>query len=226
MRLYCSFAALGFVPTPWQPPHHGSGVSKGGKRFHFKRPANPDTERWQNFVRRSAIEHVANVPILQSGAVRLELIFYLPTPVGGRHGELFTAPVRWNDEKGKYTKVGQPADLTNLIKGTEDALEGVVFANDCQVRSVSAVTLCGPEPGVRVTVSVMEPSDYQGVGEPVTESWTDQQRAAEASGGDAPARSKRRSRRASRSAPSIARLTAKLRLPLTRTNESDLFGPL
>jgi Holliday junction resolvase RusA-like endonuclease len=225
MKPYVSFAALGFIPTPWQPPHHGSGVTKGGRRFHFKKPANPDTERWQNFVRRSAIEHVADRPILQAGSVRLELIFYLPTPRGARHGELFTAPVQWNDEKGKFTKVGQPADLTNLIKSTEDALEGVVFANDCQVRGVSAVTLYGPEPGVRVTVSVIEPSDYQGVGEPVTESWIDQQKAA-AAGGDAPAPSKKRSRRVSRSAPSITHLTEKLRLPLTRTNESDLFGPL
>jgi Holliday junction resolvase RusA-like endonuclease len=226
MKPYVSFAALGFIPTPWQAPHHGTGLTKGGRRFHFKRQDNPDLERWQNFVRRSAIEHVASVPILQSGAVKLDLSFYLPTPVGRRHGELAEAPVQWNDEKGKFTKVGQPADLTNLIKSTEDALEGVVFANDCQVRSVSAVTLTGPEPGVRVIVSVMEPSDYQGVGEPVTQSWTDQQRAAEDSGDYAPARSRRRSRRASRSAPNITRLTAKLRLPLTRTNESDLFGPL
>lgn len=46
----------------------------------------------------------------------------------------------------RSTTGGQPADATNLQKGTEDALQGYLFPNDSQVKSVtSTIANQGPD---------------------------------------------------------------------------------
>lgn len=47
-------------------------------------------------------------------------------------------------------------DLTNLIKSLEDALNGVVWKDDSQIFSVSAVKRYGPKGQINVTVTGVE----------------------------------------------------------------------
>jgi hypothetical protein len=176
VKKLATIEAFGFEAVPWSVPDIGNTTTKSGKKVRFARRKKKDNmdrgrlslESWQRFVRDAAEAAMAAVS-MPVGPIRLYIEFFARTPRGHRHGELWNAPVRWNDANGEFTKVqprGKPeADLVNLFKGTEDAIAGVVFANDCQTRMLSAITLFGPHAGVRATVYAIEPSDYPGQGD-------------------------------------------------------------
>lgn len=171
---FISFDAFGFLPVPWSVPHFGSGVSKSGKVFRFSRRGKKSRlaegalslEDWQKYVRGAAEDCMrrAKTEVTPWPAVMLEIEFYLPTAPGHRAGEIVIAPVDRN-KKGGWKKSTNLADLTNLVKAVEDAIEGVVYCNDVQVRSALYVTLYGPVPGARVTVRLIEPNDFPGCGD-------------------------------------------------------------
>jgi Holliday junction resolvase RusA-like endonuclease len=179
MRKLVEFSALGLEPVPWSVPDIGTGKNKAGKKFRFttrRKKSNlaagkASLDDWQTHVAKAAREAMAAIPVA-TGPIRIHFEFYCMTPQGRRHGELWEAPIRWNEEKGEFTKTGprgkSEPDLTNMVKGAEDALEGIVFANDCLARLSSGVTLFGPAPGVKVVVYEIEPGDFPGRGEPVT----------------------------------------------------------
>ncbi len=87
-------------------------------------------------------------------SVAIEMRFYL------NHHDLPQSPLRWNRKLNRWQKTcSNPPDLTNLEKAAEDALEGVVFVNDVQVRikrgaSVSAASV----PGVVISVHTIDMS--------------------------------------------------------------------
>jgi Holliday junction resolvase RusA-like endonuclease len=176
MRRLATIEAFGVDVTPWSVPDIGNTVTKTGKRVRFaKRGKKTNIDRgsvslehWQGFVRGAAKQEWLTDPY--TGPAFLEIEFYARTPPGRRHGELWNVPVKRNDEGG-YSKSqprGKPEpDLTNMFKGTEDAICDVILANDVQTRMVSAVTLYGRAPGVRVTVYAIDPEDFPGVGEPL-----------------------------------------------------------
>jgi Holliday junction resolvase RusA-like endonuclease len=180
--------AFGIDVTPWSVPNIGVN-RKGAKPVRFTtrgKKSNLDRgsaslEHWQAFVKGAARE-AWNFPQFHPlastenprppfvGPVHLEIEFYARTPAGKRHGELWEVPLKLN-KKGDWGKT-QPRkksepDLINMFKATEDAICEVVLANDVQTRMVSAVTLYGRAPGVRVTVYAIDPEDFPGVGEPL-----------------------------------------------------------
>jgi Holliday junction resolvase RusA-like endonuclease len=177
MKKLAVIEAFGVRATPWSVPDIGNVTTRTGKRIRFARRrkksdidrGSVSLEHWQQFVCRAAREAWPNEDFY-TGPVLIEFEFYTRTPEGKQHGQLWEVPVKLNKkgEWGKTQPFGMPEpDLVNMIKGTEDAIAGVIFPNDVQTRMVSAVTLYGRAPGVRVTVYAIEPEDFPGAGEPL-----------------------------------------------------------
>jgi len=163
MKKLCEFSVLGFDVVPWSVPN----IARGGRQWRSKKTIGHlgklSLVDWQAAVRTQAWKAWQQPPVAVSCRVHIE--FLTRTPKGCRPGQLWRVGVKQND-KGQWVKEGRsPADLCNFFKGTEDAVESVVYHNDCQTRMMSAIALYGPEPGVRVTVYEIEASDFPGDGE-------------------------------------------------------------
>ena len=159
MRLVTAFDALGMPCVPWSVPDVGVNRQPGRKPTRFAKK-DKRLETWQQYVERCARKAMERTSLCL-GPIMVRLIFYRKTPPGCRHGDLWTIPVEWNEEKGEYIKQGRTAaDCTNLTKGTEDALESVVFGNDGQTCILSVMRLYGPLDGARVEVFEIEPGDF------------------------------------------------------------------
>jgi Holliday junction resolvase RusA-like endonuclease len=148
MRLVAQFQVSARC-VPWSVP---KGVVRGGRLI--KSPALVD---WQKKVEDAARVAMFAEPIVL-GPVVLNIEFYRVTPYGSTPGDFWTVPVV--ERGGQYRKPGssQP-DLTNLVKGTEDAIAGVVFGNDVQVVESRTTRIYGPLDGARITVHALEPGD-------------------------------------------------------------------
>jgi hypothetical protein len=175
MRLVCRFAVVGMTAVPWTVPEIGTGTAKSGKPFRFttrrrkcqQARGTPDLVTWQGLVRAEAERAMAGLaPCI--GPVRLAALFVTRTPPGSRHGECWFAGMIPRD--GKWVKGGvTEPDLTNLVKAAEDAIEGTAYVNDYQVREHAISAAYGPEPGLWIVVSELEPADCPGWGDPVPE---------------------------------------------------------
>ena len=95
---------------------------RGGRVPGF---SDPRMKGWQEAVRWHARAAMAGRPAV-AGPVGMRLAFTLAR--------------------------GPLADLTNLVKATEDALQGAVFANDRQVAEAHVTRAVGPAEGVHVEV--------------------------------------------------------------------------
>ncbi len=167
MRPLVKIDILGIECVPWSVPDIGNRRFANGTKGHRFAKQNPRMVKWQEYVTVEAKKAMTRLP-LTLGPVLLSLTFFKRTPVGKKHGQLWEIPVEWNEEKEKYVKKGRSSpDLINLFKGTEDALEGVVYGNDGQSCIVSSERLYGPLDGVQVQVYEIEPGDYPGHGNPI-----------------------------------------------------------
>jgi Holliday junction resolvase RusA-like endonuclease len=153
MRLVAQFEVFGRC-VPWSMPE--VGVRGGRPRFCRKDPA---LIAWQARIVDAARTAMDAAPV-ELGPVMLDIEFYRETPLGKQHGDWWDVRVEHAPSKGKHTKRGQMSpDLTNLLKGTEDAIEEVVIGNDAQTCRIVAGRLYGPQDGVRVTAYALEPGD-------------------------------------------------------------------
>lgn len=178
MRKLLAFKAMGLAVVPWSVPDIGVATAAGGRRVRFARrgkksrlaEGKASLEDWQRFVADAGREALGDSGVY-AGPIKLHIDFYARTPKGRRHGELWAVDVRWDESKGAWSKRtvkgGNDPDLTNMFKGTEDAIAGVLFANDVQCRITSAAAWFGPADGVTVTIYAIEPGDFPGRGEPV-----------------------------------------------------------
>jgi Holliday junction resolvase RusA-like endonuclease len=142
-----SFTAIG---KP-QPAGSKSGAPirrKNGSIGVAMRDSNPKAKPWQAIVANAAREAYSGD--LLRGPLYVKMTFYLPRPKGhfgtGR-----------NAAKVKESAPQHPAkkpDVLKLARGTEDALSGVVFADDAQIVSEHLHKAWG-EPA-RVEVEIME----------------------------------------------------------------------
>ena len=184
MRHIVTIDVMHFDPVPWAAPHLGSGTRGDGSRYHFssgRKKSRPmdrslSLEDWKRLVAKEARRAVSGNDIkLLTGPVHVEYTFLCEAQDTSSIGKLWEIPVRWTEarKKGKkhqpahWTKVHRDgkidADLTNLEKSAEDALEGIVYANDCLCRSKRSICLQWHTPGVRISVYEIDPSDYPGV---------------------------------------------------------------
>jgi len=136
------------IPVPWSVPVI--------YRYGGCRP-NPRLAAWQAAVAGAA--RLAWGPLEPtSDPVSLKLTFFLPRTNESDSGVVVPI-LKLNRLTGKITKRGlAQADLTNLAKGTEDALEGIVFVNDILVRHKEEIAYYGDadEIGVWINVGILK----------------------------------------------------------------------
>jgi Holliday junction resolvase RusA-like endonuclease len=85
-----------------------------------------------------AAQIVAQSPVFVEGAVQVEMGFFLPRP------KTLPKKVVFHTKK---------PDLDNLIKGTKDAMKGIVWRDDSQVVMIQAVKMyIDGQPRVEITV--------------------------------------------------------------------------
>lgn len=111
-------------PVPWSTPF----VARNGGRIKDRRLV-----AWQKRIKEAVIhDHPSIIPTTKPLA--LHVVFYIEAAKGCKPGQIAAPSFTWNENHAQYKLKGKAPDLTNLIKSLEDALEGVVFINDAQVR--------------------------------------------------------------------------------------------
>jgi len=112
----------------------GIAQSKGSSRAFiprgWKRPVitstNKNLKQWESAVRFAAQQHADT---FFDGPVRLEIAFYLPRP---------------KSLPKKVLHCTTKPDASKLVRGTEDALTGVLFRDDAQVVDLHAAKCYAP----------------------------------------------------------------------------------
>jgi Holliday junction resolvase RusA-like endonuclease len=152
------------VPVPWSTPDVGTGTSKRGKRFRFAKK-NEALTAWQDQV--NAAARVAYGPFEPcTGPIALSLVFLFATEDESLRKRLVEPAITWNENQAYHKKQGGFADRTNLIKGVEDALQGVFFVNDTQVRMGHDICIWERGPGVLIAVYSLKPGVIKWEGYP------------------------------------------------------------
>lgn len=127
-------------PEPW-----AVGALQLGKRngkFFPKIGPNQQLKAAQDAIK-EAIQSLPATPSLRPSGRFITLRFYF-----------WRQMEEWLTESGRKTS-SHIADATNMQKGTEDALQGILFENDRDVRDVQSVIVSqGPDitPGIGVCI--------------------------------------------------------------------------
>lgn len=156
------FNVCGPKPVPWSAPTVVRRKNATGKTVSMafnSDKSNPNTGKlglsdWKALVSSHAKEKMRDAcrdPV--TNPVCISVTFARQAKKGEEVGSLWVCGVHWNDEKLEYVKddVHEP-DLTNLFKAVEDAMEGVVYANDVLTRNIDIKALVMGFNGVLVTV--------------------------------------------------------------------------
>lgn len=121
--------AISINPQPWAIGELGVG-RRGGKVYPYVGP-NQQLKSYQEAVREEIADNHWYDDQPYEGAVKLECYF-------------------WRNTTG-----GNYADVTNLIKGTEDAIQGLVIKNDRQTLAVDGrIVEQGPDVVGKVIIVV------------------------------------------------------------------------
>jgi Holliday junction resolvase RusA-like endonuclease len=107
-------------PEPWAVGTISSGRSKGGKIFARMSP-DPNLAAFQRAVK----EELADAQMLPENYVKLTFFFWRQQAV-------------YLDSADRRRHRNQ-ADATNMQKGLEDALQGILFQNDRDIRDIRSV---------------------------------------------------------------------------------------
>ena len=117
---------------------------------------NPNSRKWKKHVAKGAREEYGG-PVF-TGPVKVTMLFYRERPKSH-----FTST-------GLLSKLGRETpypitkpDATKLLRGTEDALKGICWADDAQVVKPCPEKLWGSPPRVEITVEeiLVEDPDVQ-----------------------------------------------------------------
>lgn len=132
------YLVTGINPEPWVASEANVG-KKGGKSFvHFHKPS-----QLRNYQEALAEEFPSQNPtaVLMEGDLQVTFCFWRRLEVGELDGRKRRAHI---------------ADATNLLKATEDALQGILYKNDRNNRSVTSVIVAqGPEVEPAILISIM-----------------------------------------------------------------------
>jgi Holliday junction resolvase RusA-like endonuclease len=153
MREIARFEVLGSKCVPWSVPFFGTTTGKGGRRRHFAKK-DAGLIAWQERVAEQARLAMGVKPVVL-GPVLIDMTFFRVTPPGKREGDYWSVVVEPTSEGFVKRGPSQP-DLVNLFKGTEDALQGVLLANDVQTCAMRAERRYGPQDGVAVAVYALD----------------------------------------------------------------------
>ncbi len=109
-------------------PRGSKTVGRGRGGQTFVRDSNPKSYPWMRDVAQAAGIAMRGAPLLR-GALRCDVDFFLPRPKGHFGSGKNAGTVRPSAPPRPITK----PDKGKLERGTLDALEGIVYANDAQV---------------------------------------------------------------------------------------------
>ena len=143
-------------PEPWTAPDLETGWRVvGRKRVPYPRAHTGAAQRaYQEALKECITEAYPDLPMFPKAMpIRLRMVFW-------RNLEKFT-----NTRTGRTGK-RHTADATNLQKSTEDALQGILMANDIDVREVTSVIQRQEEgvvPGVLIIASPYKEFDWDEV---------------------------------------------------------------
>ncbi len=133
------------------PIRKGDGTVVGLRAIHD----NPHTKPWMAAVASAARE--AYQGELLRGPLRLELTFFRPRPKGhfgsGKNGG------RIKESAPTYPTT--KPDVLKLGRAIEDALKGVIYADDSQNVEVIVRKVWGESAGCRVEISELVPGDVK-----------------------------------------------------------------
>lgn len=170
----------GVDPVPWTVPSVGVDRRNGKTRRFTTRSKKSavgmgkySLEDWQRLVRNAAADAMKKAGIESPLAcpVHVRYEFYAVPVDEDDVGHLWDVGLRWDAENQAWKKTARKGkidpDLTNIIKSTEDGLQPArdgrrtsALADDCKVRAGTFVAMFGRVPGVRVTISEIEPGDF------------------------------------------------------------------
>ena len=143
---------VGGKPTPkgsWKPV-----PVKGKTRFI---PDNARSKPWAETVSwaaRAKYGGTPGLPTRQAVGVHLEFYFVRPASHIGKRG-----PTKAGRAFPFPTAEGHQGDLDKLERNILDALQGIIFVNDCQVVRCTKGKDWGTDAGVLIRVFPVEPGD-------------------------------------------------------------------
>lgn len=141
-------SVTGSEPVPWSVPQRG--------RWGGSLP-NPRLTGWQKLVADSA-RSIFGPYEPWTCPISIETLFFLSwaRPKKTQIGDPAAPIIRFDETYSTHRLKGKAPDVTNLVKGTEDALQGIVFVDDVQVvEHVRHRKMWSDVPGVIITVSRM-----------------------------------------------------------------------
>lgn len=128
--------------------------------------ANAKSRDWKGTVSQEAAIAMAgtNLPLLTS-PLELCVTFQMPRIKGHyrSNGELKPGAPKYHTVR---------PDATKLIRGVEDALTGIVWADDSQIARQSVEKVYADKPGARITITMLE--------QPKAEHWPKRKKQTEA----------------------------------------------
>ncbi len=141
-----------------RPQQKGSKSSFAGKRkdgstYHGVRDMNPRAKQWQGAVTDKAAEAHEGDP--WDGPVILYVTFFFGRPKS-HYGTGRKARKLKPSAPEEHT---QAPDLSKLTRTLEDAMNGVVYANDCQIYKYGGVSKLWTTEKSRTVVTVERISD-------------------------------------------------------------------
>lgn len=153
MREVVTITARGVPAVPWSVPD--VGVSRrGGRRVRFSKK-KPRLVEWQRYVAYHARQAMTRKPIV-TGPLAVYITFNIASEDPEKWGLPYSIPVEWSEKHEKYVKKGTCPDLTNLVKGTEDAIQGAAFADDVQIVFCQSVRLHARDHSAQVEIYELE----------------------------------------------------------------------
>lgn len=142
-----TFTAYG-VPQPAGSKNGAPFRRKDGRTGVAMRDSNPKAKPWQAIVANAAREAYSGD--LLRGPLSVNMTFFLPRPKGHFGSGKNAAKLRPSAPEYPAKK----PDVLKLSRGTEDALTGIVWADDAQIVN-EYLTKCYGEPA-RVVVVIRE----------------------------------------------------------------------
>ena len=133
-------------PIPWSVPKRG--------RWGGSLP-NDRLVAWQHEIAVAAMEVFGpRVPWAKAVIFRAHFELMRAMPKSASFGDAAVPEVYWDEVHSMYRMKGKGADLTNLIKAAEDALQSIVYVDDAQVATHSHCTsVWSKTPGVVIVVT-------------------------------------------------------------------------
>ena len=137
----------------------GEPVSQGRPRFaragRHVRTYDPKKSRdWKAYVREVAARYAPKALLMGPLYVRMEFVRAIPKSMPKWAVAAIVDGVQ--PPNGKNTSRLIPTtkpDVTNLVKGVEDALTGIIWHDDAQIAMLKAMSAYGVHPGVYVKIS-------------------------------------------------------------------------